>query len=239
MSVAYEDIVRGAYQLLGRPSQLDLPYKDVLEHARDVIRGRLLDLKMSARGHTNVTGPFVAPTAQTMEVAPFIGENTTYFIPVKVEWRTLADIQTVHPRKAEVVAFEQLGELFRSSQAFDETYVAFTDNFSKITFSEPLDALDKREYRIVYEDLSDVTAGLEETVNELPDLFIVLCKYETAVMCLDHVTNETNDWMEKRERLRSSLLGRFAMEEQRFTKWRNTLFGNKKIKRLGFRTRTR
>lgn len=248
MSIEYGDIIKGAYQLLGRPSQLDLPYQDVMDHARDVIRGRLLDLKMAARGHTNVVGPWVTPTGRDMAVTAadptgnrLVPVGTGYFIPVKMEWRTVNDAQEVPPRKAEIVSYDQLGDLFRSAMTFSETYVAFTDNFSKITFSETYETLKQRQYRLIYENLSDATADVEldSAVGVLPDLFITLCKYETAIMCLDHVVNESNEWMEKRERLRRALLGRYAMEEKRFEKWNTTLFGNKKVKRFGFRTRTR
>jgi hypothetical protein len=238
MSIAYTDVIRGAYQLLGRPSQTDLPYQDVIDHAKDVVRGRFLDLKMAARGHTNIVGPFVTPTGREMNSTAFVS-SLDNFIPVKVEWRTVNDTATSFPRKAEVVAYEQLGDLYRSTTTFAETYVAFTDNFQKIAFSETDETLATREYRIIYEALDDPTVTLGGTTTNLPALFITLCKYETAVMCLDQVTNETLEWAEKRERLRMSLTARLAAEEGRFQKWNTTLFGNKKVKRLGFRTRTR
>lgn len=238
MSIAYTDVIRGAYQLLGRPSQLDLPYQDVIDHAKDVIRGRLLDLKMAARGHTNVVGPWVTPTSREMSSGAFVS-NLDNFIPVKVEWRTASDTATSFPRKAEVVAYEQLGDLYRSTTTFAETYVAFTDNFTKIAFSETDETLESREYRIIYETLEDPNISLGGTTAVLPALFITLCKYETAIACLDQVENRSNEWAEKRERLRASLAGRLMNEEQRFRKWNTTLFGNKKVKRLGFRTRTR
>jgi hypothetical protein len=238
MSIAYTDVIRGAYQLLGRPSQTDLPYQDVIDHAKDVIRGRLLDLKMAARGHTNVVGPWVTPTGREMSSASFVS-SLDNFIPVKVEWRTASDTSTSFPRKAEVVAYEQLGDLYRSTTTFAETYVAFTDNFTKIAFSETDETLTSREYRIVYETLEDPTITLGTTSSSFPALFITLCKYETAVTCLDQVVNPSNDWAEKRERLRQSLTARLMVEDKRFQKWNTTLFGNKKVKRLGFRTRTR
>ena len=238
MSIAYTDVIRGAYQLLGRPSQTDLPYQDVIDHAKDVIRGRLLDLKMAARGHTNVVGPWVTPTSREMSSGAFVS-NLDNFIPVKVEWRTQSDSSTAFPRKAEVVAYEQLGDLYRSTTTFAETYVAFTDNLQKIAFSETDETLEDREYRIIYETLEDPAIALGGTTATFPALFMTLCKYETAVMCLDQVVNESLEWAEKRERLRMSLSARLAAEEQRFNKWNTTLFGNKKVKRLGFRTRTR
>lgn len=238
MSIAYTDVIRGAYQLLGRPSQLDLPYQDVIDHAKDVIRGRLLDLKMAARGHTNIVGPWIAPTSREMSSGAFVN-NVDNFIPVKIEWRTASDTTTSFPRKSEVVAYEQLGDLYRSTTTFAETYVAFTDNFTKIAFSETDETLESREYRVIYETLEDPTITLGGTTPVLPALFVTLCKYETALACLDQVENKSNDWAEKRERLRASLSGRLMVEEQRFQKWNTTLFGNKKVKRLGFRTRTR
>jgi hypothetical protein len=238
MSIAYTDVIRGAYQLLGRPSQTDLPYQDVIDHAKDCIRGRLLDIKMAARGHTNVVGPWVTPTDRDMATTSFVG-GATNFLPVKVEWRVKDDPSAAVPRKAEVVAYEHLTELYRSAVTYTETYVAFTDNFSKISFSEVSPNLEIREYRIIYETLGDPTVTLGGTSVELPDLFITMCKYETALLCLDQVVNETDSWANKRERLRSSLMARLMLEERRFSKWNTTLFGNKKVTRLGFRTRTR
>lgn len=244
MSIAYTDIVRGAYQLLGRPSQTDLPYQDVMDHAKDVIRGRLLDMKMAARGHTNIIGPWVNITDTQMSTTAFTTTAQTpsgvkNFIPVKVEWRVRDDVSEQLPRKADVVAYEQLGEFFRSTITFAETFVAFTDNFSKIAFSETEEQLQFRDYRIIFETLEDISLALGQETDNFPALFVTLCKYETAVMCLDQVTNESLEWAEKRERLRNSLIGRLAVEERRFDKWNKTLFGNKKVKRLGFRTRTR
>jgi hypothetical protein len=238
MSIAYTDVIRGAYQLLGRPSQADLPYQDMIDHAKDVMRGRLLDMKMAARGHTNVVGPWVQPADQEISTGPFVN-NSLNFIPVKVEWRASNDPNEQLPRKADVVAWEQLGEMYRGVTTFAETFVAFTDNFSKIAFSETPETIKYREYRIVYETLDDIDLDLGNSTEQLPGLFITLCKYETAVMCLDHVINDSAEWLEKRERLRASLMGRLMMEERRFDKWNKTLFGNKKVKRLGFRTRTR
>lgn len=312
MSIAYTDVIRGAYQLLGRPSQADLPYQDVIDHAKDVIRGRLLDLKMAARGHTNVVGPWVGQrtltltdatnaspivvtcanhylaTGQTVTISGVTGNtaaNGTYkvtdltnntfsldgstgngayvsggsvvvplkqemgagafvtgltnFIPVKVEWRGISEAATAFPRKVEVVAYEQLGDLYRTTTTLSETYVAFTDNFQNIAFSETDETLATREYRVIYEALEDPTVTLGDTSSDFPAMFITLCKYETAVMCLDHVVNDSQRWMEKRERLRGSLTARLLVEDRRFTKWNLTLFGNKKVKRLGFRTRIR
>lgn len=238
MSIAYTDIIKGAYQLLGRPSQLDLPYQDVIDHAKDVIRGRLLDLKMAARNHTNVTGPWVTPTSREMSSGGFVS-NLDNFIPVKVEWRPVTEPPTSFPRKAEVVAYEQLEHLYRSTVTFAETYVAFTDNFTKISFSETDETLTQREYRVIYETLEDPTVALGGTSANFPALFITLCKYETALVCLDQVENQSPEWVEKRERLRQSLSQRLVLEDSRFRKWNTTLFGNKKVKRLGFRTRTR
>lgn len=238
MSIAYTDVIRGAYQLLGRPSQADLPYQDMIDHAKDAIRGRLLDMKMAARGHTNVVGPWVQVTDQEMPTTSFVS-GALNFIPVKVEWRASNDPNQQLPRKADVVAWEQLGEMYRGVTTFSETFVAFTDNFSKIAFSETPETLGGRDYRVIYETLDDIDVALEDSTDNIPGLFITLCKYETAVMCLDQVVNESNEWAEKRERLRISLLGRLALEERRFDKWNKTLFGNKKVKRLGFRTRTR
>jgi hypothetical protein len=238
MSIGYTDIIRGAYQLLGRPSQLDLPYQDVIDHAKDVIRGRLLDMKLAARNHTNVVGPWVTPTSREMSSSSFVG-GADNFIPVKVEWRATPDSETTFPRRAEVVAYEQLGDLYRSTTTFAETYVAFTDNFTKIAFSETDETLEYRQYRIIYETLEDPTVALGSTTANFPALFITLCKYETAIMCLDHVTNETVEWAERRERLRGTLAARYQLESARFDKWNTTLYGNKKVKRLGFRTRTR
>lgn len=238
MSIAYTDVIRGAYQLLGRPSQGDLPYQDVIDHAKDCIRGRLLDLKMAARGHTNIVGDWVTPSAREMSSSSFVN-GATNFLPVKVEWRNLNDTSISLPRKVEVVAYEQITELYRSTTTYAETYVAFTDNFSKIAFSEVYPNLQTRQYRVIYETLEDPTVYLGEETTVLPDMFVTLCKYETALLCLDQVVNETAEWAEKRERLRGSLTQRLMVEEQRFRKWNTTMFGNKKVRRLGFRTRTR
>jgi hypothetical protein len=239
MSIAYTDVIKGAYQLLGRPSQADLPYQDVIDHAKDVIRGRLLDLKLASRGHTNVIGDWVTPTdVDSMSTSTFVN-SATNFIPVRVEWRVKNDTDTQFPRKAEVVSWSARADLYRQSLTLSETYVSFTDNFQKIAFSETLETLSNREYRIVYETLADPTVEIGGTTAALPDLFITLCKYETAFVCLDQVENQSNEWAERRERLRVSLLQRATVEEQRFDKWNRTLYGNKKVKRLGFRPITR
>lgn len=239
MSIAYTDVIRGAYQLLGRPSQSDLPYQDVIDHAKDVIRGRLLDLKLASRGHTNTIGPWVTPTdVDDMATSSFVGGQTN-FIPVRVEWRVKNDTATQFPRKAEVVSWSARGDLYRESLTLAETYVSFSDNFQKMAFSETLETLSVREYRIIYETLEDPTVAIGGTTAELPDLFITLCKYETALACLDQVDNPSSAWAEKRERLRNSLAQKAIGEEQRFEKWNRTLYGNKKVKRLGFRPITR
>lgn len=239
MSIAYTDVIRGAYQLLGRPSQGDLPFQDVIDHAKDVIRGRLLDLKLASRGHTDIIGPWVTPTdVDDMNTTSFVSGQTN-FIPVRVEWRIKNDTSTQFPRRAEVVNWSARADLYRESLTLSETYVSFSDNFSKIAFSETLETLENRDYRIIYETLEDPTVSIGGTTTVLPDLFITLCKYETALACLDQVENQSNEWAEKRERLRNSLASKIVGESQRFDRWNRTLYGNKKVKRLGFRPITR
>ena len=50
------DIVKGAMMLMGRPSQADLPYQDVVDVVADVVGGALFDLKTSNNNRTAVVG---------------------------------------------------------------------------------------------------------------------------------------------------------------------------------------
>jgi len=239
MSILSSDILTEAYQILGRPSQLDLPYLDLLVLVKDVARGRILDLKLSARDHTTQIGPWVVPSDREMSTSGFVGglEN---FIPVKVEWRYLTSdgvVPAVMPFQAEVVAFDQLGDLSRKSMTETETFCAFYDQFDNIAFSEDSTTLSFREYRVLYEDTSDVTlAALSDSV-QLPELFITLCKYESGLVALDQIRNADPEWAERRERLRQTFTAQFMIWDHRFKKFQTTLYGNKKVKKLGARYR--
>lgn len=238
MAITASDIVTTAYRKLGQPSQGDLPYQDVLDNARDVIRGKMLDLKLSARNHSVVTGGWVTPNAREMSSAGFVGGQLNV-IPVSVEWRyNVSDRDTI-PHKADIVAFEQLAELYHKSAFSNETFVSFytANNVGMVAFSETEETLSQREYRVIYESMADVDFASLTSEAGIPELFVTLCGVETALLSLDAVENTTDEWMEKRERLRSSLSIEFAQHEKRFEKWSKTLYGNKTVRKIPFRRR--
>lgn len=224
-------IASGAYQLLGRPAQLDMPYQDVVAHTADVVRGRLLDLKLAAKGHTIDPGTWSTPSDREMSSVAFTG-GIDNFIPVKVEWRYLGTDTTLVPNIAEVVAYERLSDLAASAKS----YVAFYNGFGSIAFNDTQAILSQREYRVAHENLDDVSVALGGNV-EFPPLFISLMKYEVALRCLDQVQNESEKWAERRERLRPSLLTIFTQDAQRFDQWRRTRYGNKIVKKRGLEVR--
>lgn len=237
MSIEAADIVSESYRLLGRPAQADLPYQDVLDTAKDVIRGYLVDMKLSARNHTPQIGAWVTPNDREMTTAGFAG-GIFNFIPVRVEWRYLwADDSTTTPMRAEVVSFEQLSDMYRLSTQ-TETFCAFYNGNQSIAFSETPETLAQREYRLIYESMEDLSLALNKNV-ELPALFVTLCKYETALNCLDQVINTSETWIEKRERMRKTLLMNVGEWREKFSKWRTSAFGQKKVTKLGYRPRLR
>lgn len=235
MSILVSDILRETYQILGRPSQGDLPYLDLTVIVKDVARGRIIDLKTSARNHTTQPGTWVTPTAREMSTSGFVGglEN---FIPTKVEWRYVAEANTTPlpmPKTVEVVAFESLGRLYGRKTGDMDTYCAFYDSYGSIAFSEHTNTLTLREYRIWYEDTTDLTLeGLSDSVN-LPDLFITLCKNEAGLIALDQIRNADPEWAERRERLRVQFMAQVGIWTQRFEKWQRTLWGNKVTRKHG------
>ena len=236
MSVTASDIVTGAYQLLGRPSQTDLPYEDVLEATRDVVRGRTLDLKLAQRDRTLQIGDWVTQSAREMSSSGFVG-GLDNFIPMKVEWRYIAEATVSpapQPRKVDIVAYESLSDFNPISDGYFETFCAFYNQFQNIAFSENTTELALRQYRVLYEDTEDVIATKDSTA-EFPALFITLCKYEVGLLCLDQVRNDS--FADERERLRRTFTQQFMLWNDRFTQWRKTSFGSKKVKKLGFRTR--
>jgi hypothetical protein len=235
MSVLASDIIAGTYQLLGRPSQTDLQYEDVLEHVRDFIRGRILDQKLSARGHTNQIGSWVTPSGREMASSGFVG-GLTNFIPVKVEWRytSQASLSPLpQPYKAEIVAFEQIAELHGMTA---RDYVAFYDNFENVAFSASSTELSLRQYRVIYEDTSNPTIN-KTTAVDLPEMFVTLGKYEVGLSCLDQIRNDT--FTEERERLRGSFTAQWVIWDDRFKKWQTTQFGNKRVTKVGANARWR
>jgi hypothetical protein len=238
MSILGSEIVTGAYQLLGRPSQHDLPYEDVLEAARDVVRGRTLDLKLSARNHTTQAGAWVTPSAREMTSAGFVA-GESHFIPVKVEWRYTGDT-VPQPNKVTVVSYEAIGELREQGS---DTYCAFYNNFENIAFSDSADELALKQYRVLYEDTGDVLSsadtGDRTATVDLPQLFITLCKYETALLCLDQIQNDAYDREGKQAKFVYELDRPVDGWRARFRKWQMTQFGNKKVNKTGANARWR
>lgn len=143
----FGQVATGAYQLLGRPSQGDLPFQDVLDHAADVVNGLLIDMSLVARNHKTVASSWVTGTARTMSTALF-GLITPDFIPVKVEWRALNGDTAARPFKLEVVAYEQL-EAMTSRAENGETYCAFYND--TIVFSDLATTVTQKQYRIIYD----------------------------------------------------------------------------------------
>jgi hypothetical protein len=234
MATLCSDIVTGAYQLLGRPSQEDMPYQDVLTHAGDVIRGREADLTLAARGKRLEASSWGTPTDK-LETTAIFGIGIDDFLITKVEWRPVGSDDTVTPIKADVVSFERLDELGATARG-TESYVAFYNNQSQVAFSESTTVLTNREYRVWYEPFTGFTAALS-TNTGMPDTFITLFKYETALRCLDQVENDSESWQNKRERLRASLMPVFLTEDARFKRWTTSQYGNKVTKKQGFRSR--
>lgn len=241
MSIAVSDIVAGAYQLLGRPSQLDLPYKDVVNNARDVVRGFILDLKLSARDHKTTFTAWITPNAREMDVLDFTGHiGLDSFLPTKMEWRYAASAsQDPIPFKVEFVSYEQLYDLAAKSRRDTETYVALYNDNTKMAFSETFTILLQRQYRMSYESLNDETITALNQNAALPALFITYCKYKTAEISLDQVENTSDVWMEKRGRLRPAIQQGINEWEPRKKQFVFTLYGNKQTKKLGYRPRMR
>lgn len=234
MSILASTILQETYQILGRPSQGDLPYLDLLVLVKDVARGRILDQKLSAKNHTTQIGSWVTPSAREMSSSGFVGglEN---FIPSKVEWRYTSEANlspAPQPRTAEVVNLERLGEM-HGLQTGDVTYVAFYDGWANIAFSENTTELANRQYRIHYEDTADIDLDAVSDAVNLPEIFVPLCKYEAGLLALDQVNTGTPEWAEKRERLRGTFTMQFMNWDQRFRKWQQSRWGVKKVSKRG------
>jgi hypothetical protein len=228
------DIVRGAYRLIGRPSQSDIRYKDVLQNASDVITGRLLDLKMSNRNHTAIVGAWHTPTAQIEDVSIYATDKM--FIPVKAEWRYKNGNETQIPQQVEFCALETISENARIARE----YVAIYDDQLKLQWSAPLTTLQTREYRIVYESFDFSNAlSLAGSVTKLPSQFVTLCQYETASMTIHQVENDSEAWQMKKARLLETIMPMLAVWNERFETWRLSRFGNRLTYKKGFRPPSR
>lgn len=235
MSILASDVLTETYQILGRPSQGDLPYVDLLVLVKDVVRGRIVDLKTSARNHTMTAGSWVTPSAREMSTSSFVG-GLDNFIPVKVEWRDVAEASQdplPMPRTVEVVSFETLGSLYGSKTSELDAYCAFYDSFANIAFSDDSNTLSNRQYRIWYEDTADITLDALAHYAALPELFITLCKYEAGLVALNQIRNADPEWSERRERLRNDFTAQVMIWTSRFEKWQRTLWGNKKVSKHG------
>lgn len=233
----YTDLVQGAYLLLGRPGQPDLPFQDVLTHAGDVVRGRFLDLRLARNSHETQRTGWVTPSARSVASSAF--SITGNYLPTKVEWRFTDADTSIPPFRAEIVAPESMDERYYLSRKIQETYVAFENQGTTILFSESTNVLAKRQYRIWYEDLNAITTPAIGGTVDILEPFLTLLKYELALRLIDQVRTGTSEWAEERERLRQSLKAVLAMEEARWEKWRTSYFGDRKVKKLGYRPRMR
>lgn len=229
--ITASNIVSTVYRLLGNPSQSDLPYQDVLHYLARIVSGHLIDMKMLGRNHTSVIGSWVTPTGREMNASAFAGGETN-FIPTRMEWLPLGDYDTAIPRTVEITGLEVLNERLRSSHG--EAYVAFYNGMQSIAFSDPHEVVINRQYRLTYESTAMASLGMSDSVT-LPEDFTILCEFETALFCLDQVANESEKWMEKRERLRATLGMETARWLERFQKWQNSRFGNKLVNKVGYR----
>jgi hypothetical protein len=228
------DIVRGAYRLMNRPPQADIRYKDIVANARDVVLGRLLDLKMSNRNHTSIVGAWRTPTAQTENATLYA--SSEMFIPTKAEWRYVNGDAAQVPHEVEFCSLESISE----NSQLDREYVALYDNNTKVQWSAPLTVLSTREYRIVYEDLEiDDFSQLASVIENFPSQFLTLCQYETAAITIHQVDNDTEAWMMKKERLLQTIKPMLETWIARFETWRLSRFGNRKVYKKGFRPRAR
>ena len=227
------DILSGAYLLLGRPSQADLHYGDMLDLAEDLLMGRLLDMKLVGRGNFQTIGEWTTPDASEMSALAFTNGETN-IIPRKMEWRYIGDNSDyTNPRLAEIISFESLNEFQRKS--INETAVAFYNGAQEIAFSELNVELLNREYRLTFTSMSGISFSAVTSQADLPSVLTTMCKYELALLCLDQVINETERWMERRERLRNSLMMEFLRWEARFKKLTETRFGSSKVSKMGGR----
>jgi hypothetical protein len=227
--IIVSEILTAGYRKLGRPSQADMPYQDLLDIARDVIRENTLDLKLMARNHTNTAGGWVTPTDSDMTASGFTS-GLDNIVPVKMEWRPTGSDSTLLPLKAEIVSYEALGDLARIS---GQTYVAFYNGWQSIAFSETAETLAQREYRLIYEDMEDISALTTTSTAQIPAIFVTFCQDDVAFRALDYVENPSEAWAEKRERLRPNIVRQYIDNKTRFIKWGQSLLGNKKIHKVG------
>lgn len=239
MSFTGSDIISGALRLIGRPSQSDLPYQDVLDTARDVIRGRLIDLKLTNRNHTILKSNYYTPTAQEDVSASLfgIGASVTRFVPVKMEWRPKDAEENTKPRTVTLVSYEQLTDYYRKTRSDSEVFASYY-NGDQFAFADTVQMLATREFRVVYEDMEDVDMdALADTVTDIPDIFVPLVQHEVAIQCLALVKNETETWMQRRDGYLKTLIPSYEKWNDRFETWSMSLMGNKKVRKLGFRPR--
>lgn len=227
------DIVKDAMRKMGRPSQADLPYQDVLDFTRDIVRERMLDYKLTTRGHTIETGSWTAPTEREMLSATFTG--TDNFIPVKIEWRFSGTDDISY--KSQVTSYENLDDLRRESVSSLESWTAFYNGFSQIAFSYTLEELATREFRVIFESLDDISLTSLSHNAEMPAILLSLLSDEVALKGIEYVNNNTEEWINKRDRFRESLMMSLARNESRFERLKNSVFGNKKVSKIGYRPR--
>lgn len=238
MAISSLEVIQGTYRLLGRPAEAELPFQDIIDTAKDVYRGMMLDMKISNRNRTIQFSSWYTPTATEGVTLSAFGLNAfvVNIFPVKFEWRPKG-ATNAKPYKADVVSYEALSDRYYESNTYNETFVAFYDT-NKIAFSEKLSTLSNREYRLVYEDTEDVTwSAYTDTLDEIPQILIPYMQHKTAIKCLDIVSDVSPAWADKRERLRVVLSKDYLEWEQRFTKWQRQRRGNKKIRKMGYRPR--
>ena len=225
------DIVKGAMMLMGRPSQADLPYQDVVDVVADVVGGALFDLKTSNNNRTAVVGEWRTPTA-TIESTQSYVTAEDFFIPIKCEWQTIdgeTNYQT--PNRVELCALESIDELALTPREYASIY----DNDSKIRFGQTLPVLSTREYRLIYETLDDIEwTQLGSSVENFPSVFVHWAQHKTAAKAIYLVRNGSEEWSKRMEKLLVPLMAGLVEWEMRLDRWTNQRFGNRKVYKPGY-----
>lgn len=177
-------IVRRVYVRLRRPSQTALPYKDVLATVRDVIARKKLDLALSTQNSLAKTSPWFTP-ASTDFAFNDLGLAGGVLLPIRVEVRGI-DSDLEIGEDVDIVNYEVLDSNRRGA-------ISFYGDPMRIAFSDTLDYIGERQFRIIYE--SDFEGDTElVSVLGLPDYFVSMVVIEACWELLEQVMDDSAEW---------------------------------------------
>lgn len=217
-------VVQDIYLELDNPGEQHLPQKLVLKHLSERLTMLKVDMQLSDRDNEEKSSQWFVPSNQ-MHTLTLDG----YSVPTRVEFRPLGASDYEIPSDAPIVHQGYINE----SRALGEDVVAIFGNPVMISYSQEIDVLQSRQYRVWYEPIFDEELKIGPDVDSKIDLASIFFPYLKDLALYDSfsdVRRIDEEWTIWRDSKKEDVATRIIEWRPKWQKWIKMNRGPRRMK---------